>query len=240
MKILAKKPNFIFSLISIVSLVILAHPSYGQEQVSYKILFLGDSLTEGYGIDKSASYPVVTAKILKEKGLKVEVVNGSISGSTTASGKSRLKWFAKARPDMVFLALGGNDALRGIKVESSKENLAAVIKIAQERNIKIFLAGMMAPPNYGPEYGQAFRQMYLDLEEEYKVPTMPFLLDGVAGEKKLNQEDGIHPNREGHKIMGQHVARFLLPHLVPGSSQSRIRSSFQSPTKNSTQSKIIK
>lgn len=177
---------------------------------TYKVLFLGDSLTEGYGIDKDKSYPLVAAKILKDKGVAIEVVNGSVSGSTTASGKSRLKWFSKAKPDFVFLALGGNDALRGIKVDASKKNLAAVIELAKALKIKIFLAGMMAPPNYGKEYGDAFRQMYLELEKKYHIPTMPFLLEGVAGEKKLNQEDGIHPNIDGHKMMGQKVADFLM------------------------------
>ncbi len=178
-----------------------------------KILFLGDSLTEGYGIDKKLSYPNIAAKILKEKGQGIEVVNGSVSGSTTASGKSRLKWFSKSSPDYVFLALGGNDALRGIQVEASKKNLAQVIELAQQKKIKVFLAGMLAPPNYGDEYGQSFRQMYLDLEKQYQVPTMPFLLDGVAGEKKYNQEDGIHPNVKGHELMGEKVAKFILSNL---------------------------
>lgn len=182
-----------------------------KENQPVKILFLGDSLTEGHGIDKKQSYPNIVAKILSEKGVEIDVVNGSVSGSTTASGKSRLKWFSKAKPDYVFLALGGNDILRGIQVEASKKNLVDVIKMAQEKNIKVFLAGMLAPPNYGREYGNSFRQMYLDLQKEYNIPTMPFLLEGVAGEKKYNQEDGIHPNIEGHKIMGEKVAKFLMP-----------------------------
>jgi len=181
----------------------------GQKE-SYKILFLGDSLTEGYGIDKDKCFPFIAAKVLKDKGINIEVINGSVSGSTTASGTSRLKWFARARPDFVFLALGANDALRGVKGAASKKNLAAVIELAKSKNIKTFLAGMMAPPNYGKEYGHSFAQMYLDLQRKYQIPTLPFLLEGVAGEKKLNQEDGIHPNIEGHKIIGQKVAHFLM------------------------------
>jgi len=179
------------------------------EKKEVSILFLGDSLTEGYGIEKAKSYPMIAAEILKEKGHAIKVINGSVSGSTTASGTSRLKWFGKAKPDYVFLALGGNDALRGIKVSSSKSNLARTIKLAQEMNIKVILAGVLAPPNYGQEYGKAFASMYLDLKKEFSIPTLPFILEGVAGEKKFNQEDGIHPNVEGHKIMGAHVARFI-------------------------------
>lgn len=200
-----------FLILLFLSLLCMTPPAQAKTlKRTYKVLFLGDSLTEGYGIDKDKSYPLIAAKILKDKGINIEVINGSVSGSTTASGKSRLKWFSKAKPDFVFLALGGNDALRGIKVAASKKNLAAVIELAKAKKIKIFLAGMMAPPNYGKDYGDAFRGMYLDLKKKYHIPTMPFLLEGVAGEKQFNQEDGIHPNIDGHKKIGQKVADFLM------------------------------
>lgn len=178
-----------------------------------KILFLGDSLTEGYGVSKEKSYPQRVKNKLMKKGMEIEILNGSISGSTTASSLSRMKWFLKAKPDLIFLALGANDGLRGIKVEESQNNLGAAIKLAKEQGLKVVLAGMMVPPNYGPDYGKKFRAMYPALSKKYQVPLLPFLLEGVAGEKDLNQEDGIHPNEAGHEKMGELVANFLFPLL---------------------------
>lgn len=178
-----------------------------------KVLFLGDSLTEGYGVSKVKSYPEMAKSYLDKKGIAITVLNGSISGSTTASSLSRLKWFLKSKPDLVFLALGANDGLRGIKVPESKKNLSDTIKAAKEAGIQVVIAGMMVPPNYGPDYGKAFRSMYPELAKEYKVPHLPFLLEGVAGEKKYNQEDGIHPNENGHEKMGKLVGEFLYPLL---------------------------
>ena len=164
-----------------------------------KLLVLGDSLTAGYGIDKEKSYPSILKKLLIEGGKKdVEVLNGGVSGSTTASGISRLKWFLKAKPDVVLIALGANDGLRGVKVESSKANLIKIIKLAKKNNVKIVLAGMHVPPNYGKEYAKSFHQMYQDIAKQENVPLIPFLLDGVAGDKSLNIYDGIHPNEKGH------------------------------------------
>lgn len=183
------------------------------EETSKTILFLGDSLTEGYGVSKETSYPEKAKEILEKKGLKIKLLNGSISGSTTASSTSRLKWFLKSKPDLLFLALGANDGLRGIKVPESQKNLATCIELAQKEGVKVVLAGMMVPPNYGPDYGKAFKAMYPTLAKKYKVAHLPFLLDGVAGEKAYNQEDGIHPNTKGHEKMGQLVADFLLPLL---------------------------
>lgn len=183
-------------------------PSFAQ-----KFLFLGDSLTEGYGVPKDKAYPYVTAEILKEKGFAIEVLNGSISGSTTASSLSRLKWYLKAKPDWLFLALGANDGLRGIKVDESYSHLEKTILLAKEKGVKVVVAGMMVPPNYGPDYGKKFNQMFKDLKTKNGAYLMPFLLVDVAGEKKYNQEDGIHPNVEGHKKMGENVANFLLPLL---------------------------
>lgn len=199
-----KKLNRIlfFFLLSIISF-------QGKSSESLKILFLGDSLTEGYGVSKKSGYPMVAKEFLEKKGLKVEVLNGSVSGSTTASSASRLKWFLKSKPDLLFLALGANDGLRGIKVEESQKNLAKTIEMAKAAGIKIVLAGMMVPPNYGPEYGKKFKQMYPDLSKKYGIYHLPFLLKDVAGEEKLNQEDGIHPNELGHVKMGEHVGEFL-------------------------------
>lgn len=171
------------------------------------ILFLGDSLTEGYGIDESKAYPVLVGKELNEAGLKVEVLNGSVSGSTTASGLSRLRWFLKKNPDIMLLALGANDGLRGLKVSDSKKNLAQIIKLAQDQGIQVVLAGMLMPPNYGESYRSEFENMYKSLVTEYKLEFIPFLLEGVAGVKELNTSDGVHPNEKGHQVMSRLVTK---------------------------------
>lgn len=178
-----------------------------------KILFLGDSLTEGYGVEKKSAYPYVAADELRKKNHNIEVINGSVSGSTTASGKSRLKWFSKAEPDYLFLALGANDMLRGIQVDSSQKNLSEVIRLAKEKGMTVILAGMMAPPNYGKEYGDSFKSMYTKLAKLHDISLVPFLLEGVAGEKEFNQVDGIHPNKKGHQKMGELVAKTIEPLL---------------------------
>ncbi len=185
----------------IIAVLLMGLNCYAQD----KILILGDSLTEGYGVDSKYSFPSQLENILKEKKLNYRVINGGVSGSTTASGKSRLKWFIKAKPKLMVLALGANDGLRGIKVQETKNNLSQIIKLAQQSGIKVVLAGMMTPPNYGKEYGKKFAAIYPKLAEEFKVKLIPFLLEGVAGIKELNIEDGIHPNRKGYKIIAQTV-----------------------------------
>jgi acyl-CoA thioesterase-1 len=179
-----------------------------------KVLFLGDSLTEGYGVSKDAAYPVILQDLLlKEHKIKIDILNGSVSGSTTASSISRLKWFVRARPDILVLALGANDGLRGIDLKSSKENLSKTIKLALDNKMTVILAGMYIPPNYGPTYTKDFRKMYLELESEYKLTLIPFLLDGVAANKKLNISDGIHPNELGHKKIAENLVKYLRPLL---------------------------
>lgn len=205
--------TFLFSLLLALILPIFSSTVSAEEGKSLKLLFLGDSLTEGYGVSKDKSYPQWVKKKLAKKGLKVDILNGSISGSTTASSLSRMKWFLKAKPEVVFLALGANDGLRGIKVEESEKNLAKAIELAQSQKLTVVLAGMMVPPNYGPDYGKKFKAMYPNLSKKYGVKLLPFLLEGVAGEKEFNQEDGIHPNEAGHEKMGEKVANFLYPLL---------------------------
>lgn len=173
------------------------------------ILFIGDSLTAGYGVDKDKSYVALIEKDLKSRGMNVKVLNGSVSGSTTSSGQKRLRWFLKAKPEILVLALGANDGLRGVKLETSKKNLDKIIETAKENKIKVALAGMMLPPNYGPDYTKNFKQMYLDLVKKHKVVHIPFLLEGVAAQRELNQADGIHPNEKGHLIMKDTVLKYL-------------------------------
>jgi len=178
-----------------------------------KILILGDSLTEGYGVEKDEAFPAVLESKLNLWQNRFQVVNGGSSGSTSASGLKRLKWYEKAKPDIVVLALGSNDGLRGVKVEDTKKNIDATIRYCQEKKWKVILVGLKVPPNYGPEYTKGFQKIFSDLSAEYKIPILPFLLEGVAGETKLNQADGIHPNKMGHEIVAKHLMNFLKPIL---------------------------
>lgn len=177
------------------------------------LLFLGDSLTEGYGVPKEKSYPSLVVSELKKKGLKIKLLNGSVSGSTTASGLSRLRWFLKAKPSILILALGANDGLRGVKLSDSEKNLRGIIQLARDNKVKVVLAGMLLPMNYGEKYRTNFEKMYKKLEVEFSLVKIPFLLDGVGGEAKLNQEDGIHPNEAGHEKIAQTVLKTLGPLL---------------------------
>lgn len=171
-----------------------------------KVLFLGDSLTEGYGVKKENAYPQVLENNLEGK---IKSINGGVSGSTTASGLSRLRWQLKAKPEIVVIALGANDGLRGIPVKTSKENLEKVIAFAKEKKLKVILAGMYLPQNYGEKYRSDFAKMFEDLAHKYKVTFIPFLLKDVARIKDLNIDDGIHPNEKGHEVMANNLRPYL-------------------------------
>lgn len=175
-----------------------------------KLIVLGDSVTEGYGVSKEAAYPAIFEKKLHDAGKKEwTVVNAGVSGSTTASGISRMKWLFKSKPDVVFLALGANDGLRGLKVEESQKNLATAIEYAQKEKVQVILGGLYMPPNYGKDYTDKFAKMYEDLAKKYKLTFIPFILDKVAGNPKYNLADGIHPNEEGHKIIADTIFNAL-------------------------------
>lgn len=176
-----------------------------------RIVFLGDSLTAGLGLAPAESYPALIGKRLKESGYDYEVVNAGVSGDTTAGGLRRLDWSLDGDVAVLVVALGGNDALRGLPPAEMKKNLAAVLDRARERHIPVLLAGMEAPPNNGPDYAREFRQVYVDLAREYDVRLLPFLLQGVAGDAALNQADGIHPNVRGAAIVADLVWQALQP-----------------------------
>jgi acyl-CoA thioesterase I len=178
------------------------------------VLFLGDSLTAGLGVEPEQAYPRLLGELLAKDGLAdVRIVNGSVSGSTSASALSRLQWYDTIRPSVLFLALGANDGLRGLTLEEMGNNLAAVINAARNRGMSVVLAGMELPPNYGDEYTGRFRQVYRDLADRYGLTLIPFLLEGVGGVADLNQADGIHPNAEGHRRIARHVYPVLKAHL---------------------------
>lgn len=177
-----------------------------------KIVALGDSLTAGYGLLEMQAYPALLQKKLEEDGYDWEVVNAGVSGDTSAAGLQRLDWALQEQNVRVLIVeLGANDGLRGLPVDQMKKNLAAIIEAAQTRRIAVLLAGMEAPPNYGPEYASSFRQVYRDLARQFNVIFVPFMLDKVAGIATLNQADGIHPNSEGAHIVAETLWHALRP-----------------------------
>jgi acyl-CoA thioesterase-1 len=177
------------------------------------LIVLGDSLTEGYGVSKDSAFPAILEEKIKASGKNWTVVNAGVTGSTTASAVSRLKWLLRAKPDAVLVILGGNDGLRGIKVVESQKNLSAAIEMIQKEKKKVILGGLYMPPNYGLEYTAQFRKMYADLAKKYSVPLIPFILEKVAGDPNFNQSDGIHPNEKGHKIIAETIFSSLKEYL---------------------------
>ena len=170
-----------------------------------RIVVLGDSLTAGYGIEIAQSYPTLLQRHLDAAGYQYEVINAGVSGDTSAGGLRRLDWALEGNVRILILALGANDGLRGLSIDELKENLGTIIDRAREKNVVVILAGMEAPPNYGPEYVQSFRMAYRSLASAKRVLLIPFLLDKVAGVGALNQADGIHPNEQGAQIVAETV-----------------------------------
>ncbi len=179
-----------------------------------KIVALGDSLTAGLGLALDEAYPAVLQERLDERGYQFEVVNAGVSGDTTAGGLRRLDWVLEGDVRILILALGGNDGLRGLPVAEMKRNLATMIERAQSRGIAVLLTNMEAPPNLGASYTAEFRQVFRELEKEYDVASLPFLLQDVAGERALNQPDGIHPNSKGARVLANNVWTILEPMLA--------------------------
>jgi acyl-CoA thioesterase-1 len=185
-----------------------------QQDERPKVIALGDSLTAGYGLVESQSYPALLQQKIDAAGLEFEVVNAGVSGDTSAGGLRRLEWALKdGNVSVLVVALGANDGLRGLSVEDMTRNLDQIITTAKEQNIAVILAGMEAPPNYGAEYAEAFRLAYRDIARRHRVLFVPFLLERVAGESSLNQGDGIHPNAQGTAIVAETVWKVLQPVL---------------------------
>jgi len=182
-------------------------------------VFLGDSLTAGLGLAMSESYPALVQRRLDAEGLDFEVVNAGVSGDTSAGGLARLDWALEGDVRILVVALGGNDALRALPPEELQRNLAAIIERAQARGIKVVLAGMEAPPNFGRDYIVSFHRVYPALAQKYHVAFVPFLLQGVAGSETLNQRDGIHPTAAGARILADHMWAALKP-LAEGEKRS--------------------
>jgi acyl-CoA thioesterase-1 len=178
-----------------------------------RIVFLGDSLTAGYGLAKDESVPSLIQARLHSQGYPYEVVNAGVSGDTSAGGLSRLDWSLDGDVAVLVVELGGNDGLRGLPIAALRHNLSQIIDRAKQRQVRVLLTGMEAPPNFGAGYTAEFRQVFRDLARERDVAFMPFFLDGVAGNRGLNQPDGIHPNPAGARVVEANVWRALEPLL---------------------------
>ncbi|WP_345242005.1 arylesterase [Nibrella saemangeumensis] len=179
------------------------------------ILFYGNSLTAGYGIEPSQAFPALIGAKLDSAGYQYKVVNAGLSGETTAGGRSRIGWVLRQPVSIFVLELGGNDGLRGIPLTATKQNLQAIIDTVKAKSpeAKIVIAGMQIPPNMGPEYTSRFRELYKELARENNLALIPFLLEGVGGIRRLNLPDGIHPTPEGHKVVAKNVWQVLEPLL---------------------------
>lgn len=177
------------------------------------IVAFGDSLTAGYGVSLKEAYPALLESRLKEKNYSYHVLNAGISGDTTSGGLSRINEIIKQNPEIVILELGANDGLRGTPIEIIKRNLTRMIEKLQKKGIKVLLAGMRLPPNYGEEYTQDFHQLYFDLAKTYHIRLIPFFLEGTAGKEGFNQADGLHPTADGYKIILENIWKYLEPLL---------------------------
>ncbi len=175
------------------------------------ILFFGNSLTAGYGIEQDEAFAGLTQDRIDSLGLNYRVINGGLSGETTAGGLSRLDWFLEDEPAIFVLELGGNDGLRGILPSESKKNLLGIIDKVRAKypDTKIILAGMQIPPNMGQEYTDEFKEIYPAVAKEKNVTLIPFLLQGVGGDPALNLPDGIHPTEAGHKIVFENIWPYI-------------------------------
>lgn len=194
--------------VAIALALLVAAPVAAAERV---VVALGDSLTAGQGVAPDEAYPAVLEARLRREGYLYRVVNAGVSGDTSAGGLRRVEWMLRARPDVVIVALGANDGLRGLSVDALRDNLEAIVTRLRASGARVLLAGMRVPPNYGDDYARAFAAVFPAVARRTGVPLAPFLLDGVAGDTRLNQPDGIHPTAEGQRV----VADRLWPHLRP-------------------------
>lgn len=212
--------NFRRMLLKVTFFIIAALISFNlNAQDQQTILFFGDSITAGYGLTEDEAFPAIIQQKIDSLGLNYNVVNSGLSGETTAGGLRRIDWVLQQHVDIFVLELGGNDGLRGIDPENSKQNLQGIINKVSETypDVKIILTGMEAPPNMGQTYTSKFRNIYQELSSVNDVEYMPFILEGVAGNPELNQPDGIHPTAEGHRVVAEDLWNFLRPMLTVNS-----------------------
>jgi acyl-CoA thioesterase-1 len=183
--------------------------SMAAETGPIRILALGDSLVAGYGLPAEQGFVPQLQAALKKIGIEAKVLQGGVSGDTSAGGRARLAWALKAKPDVAIVELGGNDGLRGLEPRQTRANLDAILRQLKAAKVPVLLAGMLAPPNLGKEYGNEFNAVFPALAKKHGVMLYPFFLDGVAAKPSLNQPDGIHPNAQGVKIIAARIAPYV-------------------------------
>jgi len=187
----------------------------GMEGEPIRLLYLGDSITAGFGLGEEQAFPALAQKKAEQAGFRTITVNAGVSGDTSTGGLNRINWLLKNRVDILILELGGNDGLRGVDLTLTEANLSAIIEKTKTAwpNVEIVVAGMMVPPNLGHEYTEAFRNMFPKVASRYNATLIPFVLEGVGGIRELNQPDGIHPTAEGHKLVAETVWNVIEPLL---------------------------
>ena len=178
------------------------------------IVAFGDSLSAGFGVDSSRSYPEVLQRALDRRGLAWRVVNAGISGDTSTGGLQRIDTVIALKPAIVILELGANDGLRGLPVAVTRSNLEQIMRALERSGAKVVLAGMTLPPNYGPDYIRSFEKIYRDLAAQFRAPLIPFLLEGVGGNARFMQQDGLHPNAAGYRKVAETVMKAIEPLLI--------------------------
>ena len=197
---------------------------FGSEPERKTIVVLGDSIAAGYGVELAEAFPGLLQERIDRKNLPYEIVNAGVSGDTTASGVRRMPWLLRRKMDVLLIELGGNDGLRGIAPEETRSNLEKIIDLAREKNpaVRIVLAGMQMPQNMGEDYTSKFRDVFPTVAKEKKTRLIPFVLEGVGGTAEFNQEDRIHPNPAGHRIVADNIWVVLEPMLEePAKPQQR-------------------
>jgi len=181
-----------------------------------RILALGDSLTAGYGLERTDSFPVQLQRALNRQGIDAVVSNAGVSGDTSAGGRARLAWVLAEKPALAIIELGANDGLRGLDPETTFANLDAILGQLREAGVAVLLTGMQAPPNLGRDYGRAFADLYPRLAAKHGVVLYPFFLDGVAADPALNQDDAIHPNAMGVAVIVKRIVPYVKRVMPPG------------------------
>ncbi len=188
-------------------------------QAPIKMAVLGDSLSAGYGLSGPQAFPAKLQKALQDKGIAVAMTNAGVSGDTSSGGLDRLYWSIPEGTQAVIVELGANDALRGLDPKVTRKALEQIVTKLKARNISVMLAGMLSPPNNGPQYAAQFNAIYPDLAKQFDVPLYPFFLEGVAGNDKLNQADGMHPTAQGIDIIVTNILPSVEAWLRPIAAQ---------------------
>lgn len=193
----------------LVSLIMIVYLQ--EDDRTLKVMVFGDSITAGYGIEKSSAFPAMLDSIATSQGYNVDIINAGLSGETSAGGLRRIDWMLQRPIDIFMLELGGNDGLRGIDLSSTRENLNGILSRVRARypDVVIIIAGMEVPPNLGLDYTQDFSKIYTEISQSYDAILIPFLLEKVAGYPDLNLPDGIHPMPEGHKLVAETAWPYL-------------------------------